>query len=155
MELLWKFSMLVLDMIYVDWNVKKIIIIKNLQVFLRCLSHALDPLGFGAWQKLPPPFLTFLALFSFSFFFSFDFSFVTLTFCFCFFSFFFFLSLVLLGGGFFFFFLNFYFYYFFKKTFLDDFLCYFLKCPLSSIHNFFLKKSIMYYFLFYLIGIWW
>ena len=56
-------------------------------------------------------------------------------FCFLFFSFF--LSLVLLGGGFFFFsfffLLNFNFYYFFKKTLLDDFLYYFLKCPLSSI----------------------
>ena len=56
------------------------------------------------------------------------------------FFFFFFLSLVLSGGGvllllfLLFFFLNFYFYYFFKKTLLDDFLHYFLKCPLSSIH---------------------
>ena len=64
------------------------------------------------------------------------------------FFFFFFLSLVLLGGGFFFFFLNFYFYYFFKKTFLDDFLCYFLKCPLSSVHNFFLKYKILLFVLF-------
>ena len=38
------------------------------------------------------------------------------------------------------FFLNFYFYYFFRKTLLDDFLCYFLKCQFSSIHNF--KKNI-------------
>ena len=37
-----------------------------------------------------------------------------------------------------FYFLFFLFYYFFKKTLLNDFLCYFLKCPLSSIHNFFL-----------------
>ena len=147
MELLWKFSMLVLDMIYVDWNVKKIIIIKNLQVFLRCLSHGLDLLGFGAWQKLPPPFLTFLALFSFSF----SIFFFWLFLCnvdFLFLLFFFFLSLVLSGGGFFFFFLNFYFYYFFKKTFLDDFLCYFLKCPLSSVHNFFLKYNILLFVLF-------
>ena len=66
----------------------------------------------------------------------FFFSFVTLAFCFLFF-----LFLVLSGGGFFFFsffiFLIFYFYYFFKKKLLDDFLCYFLKCPLSTIHNFF------------------
>ena len=38
------------------------------------------------------------------------------------------------------FFLNFYFYYFFKKMLLDDFLFYFLKCPLLSVHNF--KKKI-------------
>ena len=90
-------------------------------------------------NKTAPPLLTFLDFF----FSSFDFSFVMLLFlCFCFL---FFLSLVLLGGGFFFFSFffkkkKFFFYYFFKKTLLDDFLCYFLKCPLSSIHNFFFLK---------------
>ena len=101
------------------------------------------------WTKLlPPPFLVFFFFFYFSFltlacsffflffFISFDFSFVTLAFCFLFL-----FSSVLSGGGFFFFsfyfFLNFYFYYFFKKTIFKDFLCYFLKYPLSSIHNFF------------------
>ena len=38
--------MLVLDMIYVDWIVKKE---KSIGI-LRRLSHALDSLGFGAWQ---------------------------------------------------------------------------------------------------------
>ena len=59
-----------------------------------------------------------------------------LTFCFCFF--FLWFCLVVDSSSFtsFFFLLNFYFYYFFKKTLLDDFLFYFLKCPLSSIHNF-------------------
>ena len=38
--------MLVLDMIYVDWIVKKE---KSIGT-LRCLSHALDPLGFGVWH---------------------------------------------------------------------------------------------------------
>ena len=47
-----------------------------------------------------------------------------------------------------FFFLNFYFYYFFKKTLLDDFLCYFLKCPLSSMQNFFLKYNVLPFVLF-------
>ena len=93
------------------------------------------------WEKYfdkttPTSFLHFWLLF---FFFFFYFSFVSLAFCF----FFFFLSLVLSGGGvllllfLLFFFLNFYFYYFFKKTLLDDFLCYFLKRPLSSIQFFF------------------
>ena len=42
--------MLVLDMIYVDWIVKKK---KNLQVLWDVrLSHDLDPWGFGAWQHL-------------------------------------------------------------------------------------------------------
>ena len=82
-------------------------------------------------------FLTLACSFFFLFYFiSFDFSFVTLAFCFLFLY-----SSVLSGGGFFFFsfffFLNFYFYYFFKKTIFKDFLCYFLKYPLSSIHNFF------------------
>ena len=38
--------MLVLDMIYVDWIVKK----EKFTGTLRRLSHALDPLGFGAWH---------------------------------------------------------------------------------------------------------
>ena len=50
--------------------------------------------------------------------------------------------------SFFFFFLNFYFYYFFKKTFLDDFLYYFLKCSFSSIHNFFKKYNVLLFVLF-------
>ena len=107
------------------------------------------------WTKLPPPSLTFLA-FLFSFFFWLFLSLVTLAFCFCFcfcfflFSFFGFvrtwwvLLLFLL-------FLKFLFLLFFKKTLFGWFLCYFLKCSLSSIHNF-KKKSIMYYFLFYLRG---
>ena len=107
---------------------------------------------FGVWsvtKTAPTSFnISGSFFFFFFFFFSFDFSFVTLTFCFCFFSFFFFLSLVLSGGGFFFFFLNFYFYYFFEKTFLDDLLCYFLKCPLSSVHNFILKYNILLFVLF-------
>ena len=41
--------MLVLDMIYVDWIVKK----EKIYRYLRCLSHALDPLGLGAWQTKP------------------------------------------------------------------------------------------------------
>ena len=42
--------MLVLDMIYVDWIVKKK---KNLQVLWDVrLSHGLDPWGFGVWQHL-------------------------------------------------------------------------------------------------------
>ena len=56
-------------------------------------------------------------------------------FCFLFFFFlFFFLSL---GSSSFpsFFFLIFIFIIFLKKKLLDDFLCYFLKCPLSSIHK--------------------
>ena len=40
--------MLVLDMIYADWIVKKKK--KKSTNSLRCLSHALDPLGFGAWH---------------------------------------------------------------------------------------------------------
>ena len=78
-------------------------------------------------------FLTLACSFFFLFFFiSFDFSFVTLAFCFLRFC-------QVVGSSSFpsFFFLNFYFYYFFKKTIFKDFLCYFLKYPLSSIHNFF------------------
>ena len=41
--------MLVLDMIYVDWIVKGKKKKKSTGT-LRCLSHALDSLGFGAWQ---------------------------------------------------------------------------------------------------------
>ena len=45
--------MLVFDMIYVDWIVKKKIKKekKNSTGTLRCLFHALDPLGFGAWHS--------------------------------------------------------------------------------------------------------
>ena len=42
--------MLVLDMILFELNCQKE---QNLQVLLRCLSHALDPFGFGAWQIWP------------------------------------------------------------------------------------------------------
>ena len=38
--------MLVLDMIFVDWIVKK----EKFTGTLRHLSHTLDPLGLGAWQ---------------------------------------------------------------------------------------------------------
>ena len=38
---------LVLDMIYVDWIVKK----EKSTGILRRLSHALESLGFGAWQQ--------------------------------------------------------------------------------------------------------
>ena len=115
-------------------------------------------------QNYPYLQLTFLPFFLFFFFY---FSFVTLACSFFFFSFsfflltfllwrwlfvFFFFSLVLSSGGFFyfsfFFFLNFYFYYFFKKTLLNDFLCYFLKCPLSSIHNFLKKYNVLLFVLF-------
>ena len=41
--------MLVLDMIYVDWIVEKGEKKKSTGT-LRCVSHVLDPLGFGAWQ---------------------------------------------------------------------------------------------------------
>ena len=79
-------------------------------------------------NKTVPPLLTFLASF---FFFLLFLSLVTLAFCFCFWFF------QWRGGSFFFsffFFFNFLI-FFLKKTLLDDFLCYFLKCPLSSIHN--------------------
>ena len=42
----------------------------------------------------------------------------------------------------------FFFIFFFKKTLLDDFLCYFLKCSLSSIHNFLKKYNILFFVLF-------
>ena len=44
--------------------------------------------------------------------------------------------------------LPFFFIFFFKKTLLDDFLCYFLKCSLSSIHNFLKKYNILFFVLF-------
>ena len=75
-------------------------------------------------------------------------------FVFVFFFSFFFLCLVLLGRGglfffsFSFFFLNFNYNYFFKKTLLDDFLCYFLKCSLSSIHKIFKKYNVLLFVLF-------
>ena len=47
MELLWLFLMLALDMIFVDWIVKK----EKSTGTLRCLSHASDPLGFRVWQR--------------------------------------------------------------------------------------------------------
>ena len=47
-----------------------------------------------------------------------------------------------------FFFFNFNFIIFFKKTLLDDFLCYFLKCPLSSLHNFKKNYSVLLFVLF-------
>ena len=75
------------------------------------------------------------------FIFSFDFSFVRLAFCFFFFFWFLWFCQVVGSSSFpSFFILNFYFYYFFKKMLLDDFLFYFLKCPLLSVHNF--KKKI-------------
>ena len=43
--------MLVLDMIVVDWIVKKEEKKKSIGT-LRHISHALDPLGFGAWQQM-------------------------------------------------------------------------------------------------------
>ena len=62
----------------------------------------------------------------------------------------FFFSLVFPGGGFFFFsfFFFFFFNYFFKKTLLEDFLCYFLKCSFSSIHNFLKKYNVLLFVLF-------
>ena len=73
------------------------------------------------WDKTTLPFLTFL-------FFSFDLPFVMMLFVFSFFGFAkrWVLLLFLL-----FFSLNFIFIIFLKKTLLDDFLFYFLKCPLS------------------------
>ena len=66
---------------------------------------------------------------------TFFFPFVTLLFVFCFFFliYFFFLWVLLLFPPFFF--LIFIFIVFLKKKLLDDFLSYFLKCPLSSIHK--------------------
>ena len=116
------------------------------------------------WTKLPSPLINVSSFFSFFFsFFFFDFSFCSffffsllflcnvgfLFFVFCFL----FFSLVLLGGGFFFFsffffFLIFIFIFIFKKTLLDDFLCYFLKCPLSSIHNFLKMYNVLLFVLF-------
>ena len=72
-------------------------------------------------------------LFKRSFFFFF--SFVTLPFVFCFFSYLFFSFFGFFFFSFLFFFLIFIFIIFLKKKLLDDFLCYFLKCPLSSIHK--------------------
>ena len=46
--------MLVFDMIYVDWIVKKKKKKRKKKKStgtLRCLSHALNPLGFGAWHS--------------------------------------------------------------------------------------------------------
>ena len=115
------------------------------QVFSSPLQNTISPNWRETWSdkwekyldKTVPPLFNVYG----SFIFSFDFSFVRLAFWFFFF---FFVSLVLSGCGFFFFsfffILNFYFYYFFKKMLLDDFLFYFLKCPLLSIHNF--KKKI-------------
>ena len=74
-------------------------------------------------QNYPPSFNVFF------------FSFVTLFFVFCFFSYLFFLSLGSSSFPSFFFFLIFIFIIFLKKKLLDDFLCYFLKCPISSIHK--------------------
>ena len=59
-----------------------------------------------------------------------------------------FLLLLLLLLFFSFFFLNFNYNYFFKKTLLDDFLCYFLKCSLSSIHKIFKKYNVLLFVLF-------
>ena len=100
------------------------------------------------WTKLSPLLLVFLAFFSFFllFFPSFDFSFYLVTLAFCFLIF---LSLVLSGRKWWvLLFLFFLFIFFFKKTLLDDFLCYFLKCSLSSIHNFLKKYNILFFVLF-------
>ena len=43
---------------------------------------------------------------------------------------------------------GFFIFYFFKKTLLSDFLCYFLKCPLLSIQNFFKKYNVLLFVLF-------
>ena len=48
--------MLIFDMIYVNWVVKK----EKSQGTLRRLSHVLDPLGFGAWQLAYELFISFL-----------------------------------------------------------------------------------------------
>ena len=98
------------------------------------------------WTKLSPLLLVFLAFFRFFFFFpSFDFSFYLVTLAFCFLIF---LSLVLSGRKWWVLLFLFFFIFFFKKTLLDDFLCYFLKCSLSSIHNFFKKYNILLFVLF-------
>ena len=75
---------------------------------------------------------------------------VTLAFCFCFFflSFFGFVRWWVLLLFLLFFFLIFIFIFIFKKTLLDDFLCYFLKCPLSSIHNFLKMYNVLLFVLF-------
>ena len=112
------------------------------------LQNTISPNWNEKWEKYfdkttPTSFLHFwlLFFFFFSFFFWLFISPVKLAFCFfCFLFFFFFLWFCqVVGSSSFpsFFFLNFYFYYFFKKTLLDDFLCYFSKCPLSSIQFFF------------------
>ena len=79
--------------------------------------------GKNIWTKLLPPLLTY---FFFNTSFLFLFSFFFLWFC------------QVVGSPSF---LSFYFFFifFFRKTLLDDCLYYFLKCSLSSIHNFFLK----------------
>ena len=49
-KLSWKFLMLVLGMNCFDWIVKKEKKKKILQVPLGCISHTLDPFGFGMWH---------------------------------------------------------------------------------------------------------
>ena len=109
--------------------------------------------GKNIWTKLLPLLLTFLFFSFFSFFFfllTFHFSGKAgfLFFFFVFFSFFGFVKTWWVLLLFLFFFFNFNFYYFLKKTLLDDFLCYFLKCPFSSIHNFFKKYNVILFVLF-------
>ena len=112
--------------------------------------------GKNIWTKLPPPLLTFLAPFFFLFSFFFwlflcNAGFWFFVFVFFFFSCFFLWFCQVVGSSSFF--LIYIFIIFFKKTFLDDFLYYFwnVHFHLYTI----LKKSIMYYFLFYLRGTWW
>ena len=127
------------------------------------------------WDKTTLPFLTFLFfiffiytfltfplqrcfLFFFAFLFCFDFSFVMMLFVFLFFYFFVFFFLWFCEAvgsssfpSFFFFFLNFIFIIFLKKTLLDNFLFYFLKCSISFdkfIRTLFLTKpkSFLYFY---------